>query len=57
MREALRIDKKVYGDEHPDVAKDLNNIAQLLKAQVGLQPTSVACVHDGLICPRANWRK
>ena len=36
MREALRIDKKVYGDEHPDVARDLNNIAELLKHQVGL---------------------
>ena len=36
MREALRIDKKVYGDEHPDVARDLNNLAQLLEQQVGL---------------------
>ena len=33
-RESLAIDKKIYGDEHPDVATDLNNLAGLLKAQV-----------------------
>ena len=31
MREALEIDKKVYGNEHPDVAIDLNNLAALLR--------------------------
>jgi tetratricopeptide (TPR) repeat protein len=33
VREALKIDKKIFGDEHPNVARDLNNLAQLLKAQ------------------------
>ena len=33
-KEALAIDKKVYGDEHPDVAHDLNNLAGLLSNQV-----------------------
>jgi len=31
FREALAIDKKVYGEDHPEVATDLNNLAQLLK--------------------------
>ena len=30
--EALKIDKKVYGDEHPDVATDLNNLGSAWKA-------------------------
>jgi tetratricopeptide (TPR) repeat protein len=30
-RRALAIDEKSYGPEHPDVATDLNNLAQLLK--------------------------
>jgi hypothetical protein len=30
----LRIRKKVLGTEHPDVAQSLNNLAQLLSAQV-----------------------
>ena len=34
MEQALAIDKKVHGDEHPAVAGDLNNLAQLLSAQV-----------------------
>ena len=34
MEQALAIDKKVFGDEHPNVASDLNNLALLLKAQV-----------------------
>ena len=33
MKEALAIHKKVHGDEHPAVARDLNNLAQLYKAQ------------------------
>ena len=33
-KEALAIDKKVYGDEHPEVATDLNNLAALLSDQV-----------------------
>ena len=33
-REALAIDRKVSGNEHPDVATSLNNLAGLLKTQV-----------------------
>jgi tetratricopeptide (TPR) repeat protein len=32
MRRALAIDEQSYGPEHPNVARDLNNLAQLLKA-------------------------
>ena len=32
MRRALGIDEKSFGHEHPDVATDLNNLAQLLQA-------------------------
>ena len=32
-KEALAIRKKVYGDEHPDVAGSLNNLAWLLRDQ------------------------
>ena len=32
MRRALAIDEQSYGKEHPDVARDLNNLAQLLQA-------------------------
>jgi tetratricopeptide (TPR) repeat protein len=32
MRRALEIDEKSYGLEHPDVARDLNNLATLLQA-------------------------
>jgi len=32
MRRALAIDEKALGEEHPDVAIDLNNLAQLLQA-------------------------
>ena len=32
MRRALAIDEKSYGPEHPNVARDLNNLAQLLQA-------------------------
>jgi len=31
-RRALEIDERSYGPEHPDVAIDLNNLAQLLQA-------------------------
>ena len=31
MRRALAIDEKSYGTEHPNVARDLNNLAQLLQ--------------------------
>ena len=33
-REAVAIDRKVHGDEHPDVATSLNTLASLLKKQV-----------------------
>lgn len=36
QREALRIDLKFYGGEHPVVARDLNNIALFLSDQVRL---------------------
>ena len=32
MRRALAIDEASYGAAHPDVARDLNNLAQLLHA-------------------------
>ena len=32
MRRALDIDEQAYGKEHPNVATDLNNLAQLLQA-------------------------
>jgi tetratricopeptide (TPR) repeat protein len=32
MRRALALDEAAYGPEHPDVARDLNNLASLLKA-------------------------
>ena len=34
--ESLRIRRKVLGDEHPDVAESLSNLAGLLIDQVGL---------------------
>ena len=33
----MGISEKVYGKEHPDYALKLNNLAQLLSDQVGLQ--------------------
>ena len=36
-RESLAIDKKIYGDEHPEVATDLNNLAWLLESQVSIK--------------------
>jgi len=32
MRRALAIDETSFGTEHPDVARDLNNLARLLHA-------------------------
>ena len=32
MRRALAIDEKSFGPDHPNVARDLNNLAQLLQA-------------------------
>jgi hypothetical protein len=32
MRRALAIDEAGYGPEHPNVARDLNNLASLLQA-------------------------
>ncbi len=37
MRRALEIDERSYGPEHPDVARDLNSLAELLKATNRLQ--------------------
>lgn len=33
VRRALAINEKVYGPHHPDVARDLNNLGMLLKAE------------------------
>ena len=33
MKESLAIKKKAFGDEHPNVATGLNNLAQLYDAQ------------------------
>ena len=43
-RESLAIDKKVYGDEHPEIATDLNNLAQLLSDQVRTFLTIPRCL-------------
>ena len=32
MRRALKIDEQTFGKSHPYTARDLNNLAQLLKA-------------------------
>jgi hypothetical protein len=32
MRRALEIDRKSFGEEHPEIATDFNNLAQLLQA-------------------------
>ena len=32
MRRALKIDEQSFGEHHPDVTRDLNNLAQLLQA-------------------------
>ena len=32
MRRALKIDEQSYGENHPSVARDLNNLATLLQA-------------------------
>ena len=34
--ESLRIRRKVLGNEHPNVAQGLNNLAELLRTKVGL---------------------
>ena len=33
-RKVSAMNRKIFGDEHPRVAADLNNLAWLLKAQV-----------------------
>ena len=43
--QSLAIRKKVFGDEHPDVASGLNNLAQLLSDQV-----SRSVVDQNLCC-------
>jgi len=51
FREALAIDKKALGNDHPGVATDLNNLAQLLwtkdksskeAVRLGLQALEIA---------------
>ena len=36
MEQVIVIFKKVYGDDHPNVATALNNLAQLLQDQVSV---------------------
>lgn len=36
-REALQIDSKYYGEDHPEVAADLANLATLFTEMVGPQ--------------------
>lgn len=38
MQEALELDKKLFGDSHPNVARGLNNLAQLKAARVSDEP-------------------
>ena len=38
VRRALAIDEKSYGPEHPNLAKDLNNLAELLRAPDEAEP-------------------
>ena len=40
IEQALAIDKKVYGEEHPDVARDLNNLAGSYQAQASFGPVN-----------------
>ena len=34
QKQALIIRRKVFGEEHPDVAQSLNNLAEVYRAQV-----------------------
>ena len=43
-KESLAIRKKVLGDEHPDVAESLNNLAGLLSDQVRTFLTIPRCL-------------
>ena len=51
MRRALKIDEASFGPDHPDVATDLNNLAQLLQENQppsrgrAAVPTAVAYFH------------
>ena len=33
-KQALTVRRKVFGEEHPDVAQSLNNLAEVYRAQV-----------------------
>ena len=51
MRRALAIDEKSYGADHPDVATDLNNLAQLLQdtnrlAEAENHPAVALCLNN-----------
>ena len=47
-KESLAIKKKVFGDEHPEVALALNNLAELLRAQVRTFLLILRCLFFGL---------
>ena len=48
-REALAMDKKIHGDEHPEVATDLNNLAVLLKEQVSLTQQQICQIRTPVV--------
>ena len=52
-KEALAIDKKVFGDEHPQVALALNNLAVLLEEGFGNYEESYKLKKEAL----AIWKK
>lgn len=41
LQEIIRARERVQGPEHPDVASALNNLAELLRSQVGHESCSV----------------
>lgn len=51
LSRALDIAKKVYGPEHADVATYLNNLARVLKAQVGLKSIVTVILQGPILLP------
>jgi hypothetical protein len=51
-RKALAINKKIYGDEHPEVAEDLNNLASVLEEQVSLVPKTIQRIFPARTYPK-----
>lgn len=58
FREALRIYKNAYGEEHPIVATELTNLAELLRQGVGFRGTHIDAEDLAEFgCFRANIRR